>query len=919
MRKIYLPLLTLMFSAFCNAQVAVTASGGTPNTSYATLKAAFDAINTGIHSGTITVGISADITETASAVLNASGSGAASYSSIIISPTGGATRTISGTIAGPLIDLNGADNITIDGLNASGNTLTISNTAANASGTIRFIADATGNIITNCTILGSASGATSGVVFFSTGVTTGNDGNNINHCNITAAGANLPLKGIYSLGTSAAVNNSDNVIDANNISDYFHATTTLSAGIHLSGPGNSAWIITNNRLFQTATRTYTASGSHQGININLGSGYIISGNIIGFANSSGTGTTNMVGNSVPLAAFPSAYSIAGTPISISYIGISCSFTFGGPVSEIQGNTIAGFAFFTGNSSGSAWVGINVVSGTANIGTSIGNIVGATSGNGSVYFACTVSGAGVIGIFASTFGQSMTIQNNIIGAIDAMGTTASVSGSIVGINTGTIASPGTGNHIIAGNTIGNSTNPNLRMGNLTTGTDLSNTGTFSATSGISRFYGILNYETGTITIGTAAMPNLIRNVYQNSTSPSTFARCIYNDAGSSLTILNNTVTEISSISTNTAFGDAPAILGIKAGGSSSGKIIESNNIFGLRAVNTGADNVNVIGIIFFSGSGNARKNKVFDLTNTNTGTLPAILGLWIWPQTNSTWTVSNNMVSLLNGGYTNSVQLVGIYDISTGTQSNYYFNTINIEGSASGGSIGSVAFWRTGTTPNSHRNNIYTNTRTGGSAIHYTILNTWSTPAAGWPATASDNNVLNNAGTTIGRWGATNVDFAGWQSNSLGDNNSISGIPLAFVNAATGDLHLNMGANTTQIESGGVAVPGFTIDYDNETRPGPTGSVNGGAFAPDIGADEFDGVPATTIYTFNGNGNWSDAANWLNNQKPPLVLGAGSQIFIDPVAGGQCVLDVNQLIINGAVIIVRNTKSFVILGNLNIAQ
>ena len=45
---------------------------------------------------------------------------------------------------------------------------------------------------------------------------------------------------------------------------------------------------------------------------------------------------------------------------------------------------------------------------------------------------------------------------------------------------------------------------------------------------------------------------------------------------------------------------------------------------------------------------------------------------------------------------------------------------------------------------------------------------------------------------------------------------------------------------TSLESGGASV-GITTDIDGELRPGPAGSVNGGATAPDIGADEFDGV------------------------------------------------------------------------------
>src|SRR5690349_8113902 len=69
------------------AQVAVTATGGTPGpTAYTTLKGAFDAVNGGIHTGVINITVNANTTETAAAVLNASGSGSASYTSVLIKP-----------------------------------------------------------------------------------------------------------------------------------------------------------------------------------------------------------------------------------------------------------------------------------------------------------------------------------------------------------------------------------------------------------------------------------------------------------------------------------------------------------------------------------------------------------------------------------------------------------------------------------------------------------------------------------------------------------------------------------------------------------------------------------------------------------------------------------------------------------------
>lgn len=113
----------VLFTNGANAQVNVT-----PNSvNYTTLKAAFNAINAGTHTGTIIISISGNTTETDSCVINANGTGSANYNRITISPTGGAARTIQGNVNGNFIVFNGADTITINGLNTSGNSLTISN------------------------------------------------------------------------------------------------------------------------------------------------------------------------------------------------------------------------------------------------------------------------------------------------------------------------------------------------------------------------------------------------------------------------------------------------------------------------------------------------------------------------------------------------------------------------------------------------------------------------------------------------------------------------------------------------------------------------------------------------------------------------------------------------------------------------
>jgi hypothetical protein len=87
---------------------------------YTTSKAAFDAINSGTVTGIVTIAMISSTSETARASLNASGTCLANYSSVLIYATASG-YSVSGTIDNPLVTLNRADNVTIDGrVNATG-------------------------------------------------------------------------------------------------------------------------------------------------------------------------------------------------------------------------------------------------------------------------------------------------------------------------------------------------------------------------------------------------------------------------------------------------------------------------------------------------------------------------------------------------------------------------------------------------------------------------------------------------------------------------------------------------------------------------------------------------------------------------------------------------------------------------------
>ena len=74
--------------------------------------------------------------------------------------------------------------------------------------------------------------------------------------------------------------------------------------------------------------------------------------------------------------------------------------------------------------------------------------------------------------------------------------------------------------------------------------------------------------------------------------------------------------------------------------------------------------------------------------------------------------------------------------------------------------------------------------------------------------------------------------------------------------------------------------------------------------------------STNVYLFNGNGYWSNAANWSANALPPGTLPAGGEIIINP-ASGECMLDTPQTISTGGKIIVQANKKLVVNGHLTI--
>ena len=879
MRKWYVLFFAVVFSSgsLFAQTVTVIATSGTASATYSTLKACFDAINAGTHQGTITIDVNGNITETAAAVLNASGSGASSYTSILIKPTGPASITC--TLFGfPVIDLNGAKNVTIDGrIDATGTTRTLilrNLSTSNNSGTstIRFRNDAENDVVNYVNLEGSSRGIGTGTIFIGTIVgSIGNRQIQITNNDIGAAGANIPFNAIYSGGTAAAPNNFITV-SSNLIHDYFNPTGQ-SIGIFCSA-NNTGWTVSNNSLFQTATRTITGNPSgltatQYAIVINSGNDNRVSNNFIGGSAINAGGSPTIINGSTFKTYFRGIFMNVGTT--------TASSVDGNLITNIQVSSTAAVAI-------NLFAGIDIFSGKVNIGVGSGNTIGALTGTGSI--VCTPSNTNstfIIGI-ATGSGTQVDIRYNSIGSITVNGSSAGQN-ILRGINSQDNASVNILNNTIGGITA-NSMQVNSPNGGINGIILFSNANGQSAeisnntisnllNNGVephgAYIFGIHNTVRPNITMTTTINNNIIRNF--NSPSPGSFfgyqiGIFLQSDPTSSsdATITGNVISGFNSASTgtgtqvigieqearfnnfmhinnNTIHGLTTASTyksdldgvtqGINAVRFGTGDLnMIGNTIYDLESTTTG-DSTSVIGIGSEYGGPSATisRNRIYDLRNPNAMSSGLISGMHLrGVDTAGNFNITNNIISLSPA----SVQTYGIRNNRQASQINLYYNSVAIAGNASG-NHNSAAFSRHGDTvgtPIYARNNIFYNTRTGGTGMHYAITNNNNIPSTGWPATASDyNNLLTNDPATIALWGTSSLSLPAFQSASGGDAHSKT-VAVTFVNAPMGDLHLT-GASIGDNNLGGIPVPGVTEDFDGNQR---------NQFKPYIGIDEIVSAP-----------------------------------------------------------------------------
>jgi len=680
----------------------VTKTVGSSGADYTTLKAAFDAINSGaINTGVITLQIINNTTETSSAVIYQSGYGGTSnYSAIHIYPTV-TGKTITGNLDAALIDLNGADSVTIDGrLNATGSTkdliITNTNTLSTAgTSTIRFLNDATNNIIKYTTLKGSSTDADAGILFFSTTTgTSGNDGNNIDNNSITnSADANRPINAIFSAGT-ASKENSGNTISSNYIYDFLKKGTA-SKGIQLIDH-NTSWTITGNSFYETASFAPSASVEYSIIHINSPSGvsFTVSNNYIGGSAASCTGTwtkTNAFNN-----IFNGIY-----------------LNVGSTASSIQNNVIKNFN--VANSASANWTAIHVAGGAVNLGTETGNTIGASTGTGSITVTNSTTGGTVYGINISGL-NDINCQNNHIGSVTAANSNAANATNLYGIFKAATAGTTIFNNNTAGST---STSNSLQT-------------TSNADANPQWLCGIYSAGTGSTTISGNTIANMLNASINGTSNASTTTpmlnisclRGILTIAGNN-TIQNNIVHELSTAITDPDNYEDASLVGIAQIGisSASTQIISGNTVYNLT--NTANTKIEMYGIFSkgaADGTSTIYKNFThsFFLPSATTGSYLHGISLYAGVSI-----VSNNIVFLGNA-ISIGCFLFGIWKGSNNSMSIYH-NTVYFNGTVtSTGNSGSFTFRDLSSAPDARniRNNLFVNARTNSpsttSGKNYTI-------------------------------------------------------------------------------------------------------------------------------------------------------------------------------------------------------
>ncbi|MCX6269411.1 MAG: T9SS type A sorting domain-containing protein [Bacteroidetes bacterium] len=358
---------------------------------------------------------------------------------------------------------------------------------------------------------------------------------------------------------------------------------------------------------------------------------------------------------------------------------------------------------------------------------------------------------------------------------------------------------------------------------------------TSTGSISPVYGISSAVNVTIN------DNIIRNL----SIPLT---------GTIIGILENGISGLKTIQNNQVFNFFTTAGG--AGGASftgiselqgSTNDISGNQIYALNSTGTtGGTGGSIIGITVTSGvTNNVHKNRICNLSSTSTN--PLVTGIAIGGGTTNN--LYNNMIGDLRATAANAANPVIGMNITGGTTDNLYYNTVNLLTESTGALFGSSAVSVSTSSAVTLRNNIFHNT-SGVKGAGLTVAYRRSSTALTSYGATSNNNLFYAGIPTASNlifYDGTNSDqtLSAYKTRVASrDAASVTeDLTSKFISTVCGDtyfLHIDASV-ATQVESGGAILATTSTDFDGNYRYGDA-SYSGTGTAPDIGADEFNGIP-----------------------------------------------------------------------------
>jgi hypothetical protein len=313
-------------------------------------------------------------------------------------------------------------------------------------------------------------------------------------------------------------------------------------------------------------------------------------------------------------------------------------------------------------------------------------------------------------------------------------------------------------------------------------------------------------------------------------------------GTLLTITGNSITGLTST--------GGTITGISGGSSLVTNTNVSKNEIG--AFQSAATGVTVGLTMTTTQTANYFRNKIYDISGTNAGSL--VYGMQIGAPATFTSTIYNNLIGDIkapNATVDNAVVGLKLTSAAATSTYNVYYNTVYLAAVSTGTNFGSSAFFCVASgTPTSGsltlRNNILINNSTAnGTGLTVAFgrnsnsLNNYTTASNNnifYAGTPSASNLIFNDGINSDQTLAAYKTRAA--TRDAGSFTELCSF-LSLAGSNSGFLHLDPSV-PTQAESGAVNISGFTTDFDDEVRQGNTG-YSGTGTAPDIGADELEGI------------------------------------------------------------------------------